>query len=291
MLSVYWFAPKHTDLPSLMLKGDQYFREKKYTESIESYLAALESYPKNEYEAILLLKIGDIYNFGLSNNEKSIKAYQLLISKFPHSIEARNAYIHQGDLYASLGDYEKALLSYQELVNKFPNMTNVVEFELKVAKATLKLKRFEPARRILMRLYEQTPDGPMADQVLFQLMVSFFTEGGCEQTKKVLQTFYERHAQSPLMPEAKFYEANCLEEQGDIEAALEIYKKIRDQYPNPLVVEQKMNALSKKIKDQNSLRKNVIQKSLQEIQNKLNVKKKDPNNTKDEFYLFEPRAR
>ncbi|MBI2335755.1 MAG: tetratricopeptide repeat protein [Deltaproteobacteria bacterium] len=288
---LFFFPTKQETFSGLMFKADQHFREKHYTQAVLVYLKVLKNYPHNEFEGTILLNIGDIYNYSLNSPEKAVKAYGQVLSRFPRSPEARHAYQKQGDLYFSQGDYEKALVSYQGLVDHFPNIPDVQEYRFKVAYAALKLKRYEPSRRQLMQMYEEDPNGAIADKILFHVGLTFFLEANVRQSVEVFEAFLERHGQtSNYTTDAQFYLANGYEESGKFEEALELFKKIRSTYPNPRIVEEKIQKLEEKIKKSNELKANALKNSLQQIQTNKPQKKR----TKvfdDEQFLLNPWGR
>ncbi len=84
--------------------------------------------------------------------------------------------------------------------------------------------------------------------------------------------------------------ANGYEESGKFEVALELFKKIRSTYPNPRIVEEKIQKLEEKIKKSNELKANALKNSLQQIQTNKPQKKR----TKvfdDEQFLLNPWGR
>ena len=245
----FYYVPRTRPFESYTQRAVEAFQLKEFEHSIELYLKALKFYPGHPRTPEVLLTIGDIYNFSLGNSEQATKAYVMLETRFPKAPEASKAYQHAGEMYEKNEQFENALLAYQGLVDYFPDLEGIDEARFKVAMMAVKLKKFEPARRSLMAIVDKNPDTPVADKVLYQLGNIFFMEGSSKEAIEVLKVASEKYKDSPLFTEMQFTMANAYEEMGQIENAMKIYKTIRYTYPNPRVVEKKIEKLNDRYKE------------------------------------------
>jgi len=109
-----------------------------------------------------------------------------------------------------------------------------------------------------MAIIDKNPQTPIADQVLYQLGTIFFMEGSLPDSVKVLEAAVEKYPQSPLNIEMKFTLANGYEEIGEFEKALKIYQDILPNYPNPKVVQKKIEKIEERLKTTKAFRQNIL---------------------------------
>jgi len=252
--AAFFWVPRKRPFLSYVKRAEEAFQKKNFNQSIELYLKALKHYPRQERVPEILLTIGNIYNFSLGNTEKAGTAYEMLGTRFPKTFENRRGLQNAAEMHEKTHQYQKALLSYQAIIDNFPAAGDIDETRYKVAMMALKLKKYEPARRSLMAIIEKNPETPLADRVLYQIGNIFFVEGAPREAIQVLKVAIEKFPDSPHLIEMKFTLANAYEERGFLEAAVKIYQQIRDQYPNPVVIDNKIeniksrNQQSQKVK-------------------------------------------
>lgn len=245
----FFLVPRKRPIETYLNRAEEAFQNKDFNSSIELYLKSLKYYPKNERTPETLLAIGDIYNFSLGNIEKAGKAYEMVTQKYPKTIFSRQALQRSGEMYQKNQQFEEALLQYQGIIDRFPSAGDIDEIRYRVAMMALKMKKYEPARRSLMSIIESNPNTNIADKVLYQIGNIFFVEGAAKETVQVLEVATEKFPSSPLIFEMKFTLANAYEEIGEIKKALTLYKSIQSNYPNPQVIEKKIENLTEQKRD------------------------------------------
>ncbi|HKX12882.1 MAG TPA: tetratricopeptide repeat protein [bacterium] len=245
----FYLVPRKRPFESYTTRASESLQSKDFEQSIELYLKALRLYPNHPRTPEVLLAIGDIYNFSLANSDKAAKAYEMLTAQFPKTEQARVGFEHAAEMHEKNEAFEKALLAYQGIIDQFPESEGIDNRRFKVALMAAKLKKFEPARRSLMAIIDQNPDTPIADQVLYQIGNLFFMEGASKQAVQVLEVAAQKYPDSPLNTEMLFTAANAYEELGQIDKAMKIYRDIRYIYPNPRVVEKKLEKLADRQKE------------------------------------------
>lgn len=288
IVSFYFFRPEKVSYSSLREKADHHIRQKEYVPAIETYLKILDQYPRHDSIIEVLMIIGDTYHYSMNNLEKASKAYRMIVKKYPRSPDAKNSLVKLGELFSKKGDFEQSLLAYQDLIDKFPTLPNLDEYRFQVAMKMMKLKKHEPARRKFMQLFDLNPLGPFADKALFQIGLSFFIEGNCKQSLEVFNTFLPKYKDSSeLTIEARFLKASCLEELAKYPDALQQYRKIRKKYPNPRVIEDKIDSLTQKIKERNRVKIEALKQELSEEEKKV-LRKKAKEKDKKKMQYVEP---
>lgn len=259
--AAFFLVPQKRPFGSYVKRAEESFQEKSFNRAIQLYLKALKLYPKHERTPEVLLAVGDIYNFSLGNSEKAGKAYEMLTQQYPKTMFARKAFQNSAEMYEKSEQYENALLAYQGIIEHFPYSEDLDRVRFKVAIMALKLKKFEPARRSLMQIVEKNPQTPIADQVLYELGKAFFMEGSMRESAEVLEVAVEKYPDSPLNNEMKFTLANAYEEMGVLDKAMQIYKGIRSSYPNPKVVEKKIEKLESMQVEARRMKTQILRKA------------------------------
>ena len=259
--AAFFLVPQKRPFGSYLKRAEEAFQDKNFNRAIELNLKALRLYPKHERTPEVLLSIGDIYNFSLNNQEKAGKAYEMLTQQFPKTIFARKAFQNSAEMYEKSQQYQNALLAYQGILDHFPYGEDIDMTRFKVALMALKLKKFEPARRSLMQIIEKNPQTPIADQVLYQLGTAFFMEGAIRESIQVLEVAAEKYPDSPLNTEMKFTLANGYEEMGVLDKALKVYREIRLTYPNPKVVEKKIEKITEQASQEKKMKEQILAKA------------------------------
>ncbi len=218
-------------------KADKLFKAKRFDESITLYLSLIDRDPKNPKTPIILMQVGDIYNFSLNKIDKAAETYDLITIRYPSSEFALKAFVKKGELFFVNDQFDRALKEYQNILENFPRLKEADAYRLKLGTSHVKLKQFEAARREFKAILDTNLNTPLADQVLFQTANSYFMEGKTTQAIPIYQSLIEHFPKTPLINEAKFNLADCYEDLGEYDKALTIYKQIQNSYPNPKVIE------------------------------------------------------
>lgn len=244
-----FLVPRQRSFESYIQRAEEAFRGKSYRQAIELYLRALKKYPDHRDVPKVLLSIGDTYNYSMGHFEQSTKAYAMLTERFPESREGRLAFGRAAELFVKNEQYQEALLAYQGIVDHFPNETGIDEIRFQVAMMALKLKKYEPARRTLMEIVDQNPESIVAEKALYQIGDIFFVEGAYKETIQVLEVALKKYPKGELATEIKFTLANAYEDSGRPKDALDLYRNIQHLYPNPKVIEKKIEKILGRIQD------------------------------------------
>ncbi len=257
--AAFSLVPRKRSFSSYIRRGEEAYQKKEFAQSVELYLTALKYYPNHEKVPDILLTIGDIYNFSLGNTEKAGKAYDMLTQQYPKSLSALRGFQNSAEMYEKSDQFQKALLAYQGIIDHFPQFPKLDEIRFNVAMMAAKLKKFEPARRSLMSIIENNPETAIADQVLYQLGNTFFMEGGTREAIQVLEVAIQKYPESPLLTEMKFTLANAYEERAQHAEALKIYREILASYPNPMVIQNKIEKLSKRMTEGQQAKEKLLE--------------------------------
>ena len=116
----------------LFSKASLLKRQRQFDKAIESLQLLVKSYPKSEMTSDALVDIGDIYST-VNKFTDAVAAYEKLINDFPESINLDKSQIKIAQVYQfGLKDNNKATAAYQKLLEKFPRSVYVNEARRKI---------------------------------------------------------------------------------------------------------------------------------------------------------------
>lgn len=257
----FFLVPQQRSFESYVGRAEEYLQKKKFNRAIKSYLRASKAYPKHERIPEVLLAVGDVYNFSLSDSAKAGEAYRMLSERYPRSFETRRALQNAAEMYEKNEQYTQVLENYRKIIQNFPRAGDLDQIRFKIAMTEFKLKKFSEAKTTLMEIIEKNPESEISDQVLYQLGNIYFTEGNSREAIQVLETGLQKFPQSTLNLEMLFTLANAYEEIGEFDKALKFYEVLKKSYSNPKLIEKKLENLLERIKERdkiNSLKKSAV---------------------------------
>lgn len=186
---------------------------------------------------------------------RKYRTYAEITSDQDASWEAR---VQIGELlFSKLELYDEAIQHYQTLLQKRPNDPDAALFQFRIAKSRFFLWRFDEAIRSYRELIRVYPKTPWAEKSAYELGVTYYTRGeqggggrvgakgntGIEVYQDAIdafESFLKKYPQSPLVPQARFGIASCLEEMDQLEAAYHAYEALKSTYPSPSVIQVKL---------------------------------------------------
>jgi tetratricopeptide (TPR) repeat protein len=121
---------------------------------------------------------------------------------YPTSPSGQLARYHAANTLAALGRYDEAIKQYDQLVGSGPTLPARMAHMGK-AEAQLRAKQYEAAIATLKQLSGLADSPVPPDAVLMELARAYKMAGRTEDARKTLTEVVEKHADSPLAPEAR----------------------------------------------------------------------------------------
>jgi TolA-binding protein len=156
-------------------------------------------------------------------------------------------------LYAKTEQYDRAITLYQELLKKKPDSPEAPEFSFRVAKSHFYLRKFDDAVKLYHQIISRYPGTSWAEKAAFEIGVTYYTRGeqhaggghekgnlAYQEATEAYRSFIKNYPQSPLVPQAQFGIASCLEETDQLDAAYNAYAALKATYPSPNVIAIKL---------------------------------------------------
>ena len=203
----------------------------------------LNIFPAEDYNHIILAKIGDTYQME-GKVEEALKIYSQNGLLYPESKGALISEIKMADIgvnnpgFFNYNQYLEPLKVYQQVIEKYP-VTDLAEEALyKQGFAFSEQKRYQEAIVSLKAILEDYPDSDLSrkafynvQEILCRLIDSYFSEG---KYYFILDTY--RKNKDPFLDDIKrtktlFQVGDSFRQAGLYDDALEIYKKARRIYP------------------------------------------------------------
>ena len=203
----------------------------------------LNVFPKEDYNHIILAKIGDTYQME-EKVEEALKIYSQNGLLYPESKGALISEIKMADIgvnnpgFFNYNQYLEPLKVYQQVIEKYP-VTDLAEEALyKQGFAFSEQKRYQEAIVSLKAILEDYPYSDLSrkafynvQEILCKLIDSYFSEG---KYYFIFDTY--RKNKDPFLDDIKntktlFQVGDSFRQAGLYDDALEIYKKARRIYP------------------------------------------------------------
>ncbi len=232
------------------------FLEGQSLQSVGRYAAALEYYhelyrqhPDCEQAPEALFRAAEILNHYQSNHQEALLCYLLLERDYPGSPMLLAAQWQAAAIYKyRLDDHVLAIATYQKILDQQTDDADQAQYE--VADSYFRLNNFEQARIEFESLANNYQQSPLLPEVEFRIAVTYALEGKLPEAAGAYQRVIENWPQSSYAAEAQFGLAGILEEQEELQKALEVLEGLQE-YSNPDVLKQKIEKVRNRIAKKN----------------------------------------
>jgi len=228
---------------TLFYLGLTYLKSGDHARARSLFFLGLNIFPEEDYNHIILAKIGDTYHIE-GKVEEALKIYSQNGLLYPESKGALISEMKMADIgvnnpgFFNYNQYLEPLKVYQQVIEKYP-VTDLAEEALyKQGFAFSEQKRYQDAIVSLKAILEDYPDSDLSrkafynvQEILCKLIDSYFSEG---KYYFILDAY--RKNKDPFLDDSKntktlFQVGDSFRQAGLYDDALEIYKKARRIYP------------------------------------------------------------
>ncbi len=229
-------------------------RDGQYEEAVAEWLKAkseADKDPSPEGQAARLRgqkELAILHDLYRHDYPLAIKEYKLIVERFPHAPEALWAAERLARIFAfKTPNMTEAETWYRWLIDHAPTGKEQNRFRYTLAKLFVDVGDFEPARELLGHILAAEPNEEQGADSLFLLGESFLLEKQYAEALERLQLLRERYPESEQSQLAGLDVGTCLYELGRYEEAVRVLKEILSSYPNPAVVQTKLDKIHKKL--------------------------------------------
>jgi tetratricopeptide (TPR) repeat protein len=212
---IFIFACSNQDSRSLFNEGYKSWQKGDYEKAVRKFEKSIEIDPQGPLVSDALFMIGTIYYLNLDKYTKAIQAYERLKADYPENKNIPSVDENIGKMYMDLKEYDKAIPNFEELLARYPLYDKRYQVKLFLAESYLKSGRVHEAKT----LYRELLKSVYKWQALFALATIYQSERNCEEAVNFYQ---EISKDSPYYLDAKLSEADCLEEMGKIDKAINV---------------------------------------------------------------------
>lgn len=228
--------------------AEKKWEEAEYSQAVELYESLVEEYPHDPLADRAQYQAGSIYYLFLLKEREAIQTFRGLIRRNPSSRWSVKAQGLLGEIYEKrLGDFRQALVEYQRLINLAPGGEEADKAQLAAARCYFRLGDFRQAREEYQIHLENYPDSPRRDRALAGVANCYYVRRAYPQAIRYYRMVASESSDAQMLAEAGFGIASSLEESGNLEEALEEFEKLRESYPNPELVLQRLDRIRARI--------------------------------------------
>jgi TolA-binding protein len=233
--------------------AEKLWTDGKYSASVAEFEKVTARDPKGKLGLQALLRGATTQSLFLSEYPGALKKFRTFTETSDDPTMVWETQKQIGEiLFSKLEAYDQAETHYQLLLQQHPDAPEAPEFMFRVGRSQFYQWHFDDAVKTDTELARKYPATPWGEKAALEIGRAYFTRGeqspgdhgpGMEQYKlatEAYEKFIKSYPESPLVAEAKFGIANCLEEQDQLDAAYNSYEALKASYPSPNVIEIKL---------------------------------------------------
>lgn len=218
-----------------------------YQAAVGLYFELVKAHPSSPQADDALYWAGVTQFLYLGETEKALQTLRLLLKTYPRRDMAPHAQWYIAQIYElGYSDYGRAIEEYRKAA-AYSNRDVREKGLFNVAECLFRTGKIQEARETWLQQVAEFPDGPQSRLAYFRLGTAAFSKGELDQSELFYRKAIEHNSDRELLIKAKFALAESLELGDRLNEALAIYKEIEPLYPNPEVIQIKINALKQRI--------------------------------------------
>ena len=205
LAKVIWNDPRISDAQIRL--GDSYYVMRSYQQAYEQYKRVADA-GKNSAD-YGMMQAGVMLGI-LHKNRDGINLLDQMIKKFPQSVFWDEGIYHRSQLEFEESAYEQAVSGYTLLLNRKP-ASRFVPFSLvRRAAAYFNLKNYDQSAADYIKVLQQYPDHPAAQDILLPLQESLNLAGRGEEFSHLLGEFKKQNPDATGFENVEFETARNL---------------------------------------------------------------------------------
>ena len=211
----------------------------------KSYRDIYQHYPDAQEAAEALLRSGKIWQYNYRDGQRALLSYLQLEHDYPDSPQVLSAREEAAWIVKyTLKDDSRAIEFYQRLLDL--NTGQLDQYYYEIADCYFRLENYPQARIELEILLQKFPDSSLAPDVLYRKGGILLLEGRTTAAQQDWQSLIDQYPDSSYRLQARFNLAKLLEEQGELEEALQSYRQISG-FSHPRLLQKKIKHLEQRI--------------------------------------------
>lgn len=207
--------------------GECHYAEAKYQEAIKAYSQSIVHQPQGEFASWATYSIG-MSQLALGDASAALESFRRVLNDYGDSPVAAECEVRVGDALREAGKTAEAIRAYEAVLKR--GDAQLVPGALHgLAWSQLDAGQYSQAREAFQRLLREHANSPFAASARRGLANCLYHE---KQYAEAAKAYEEAllHASADEVPELLFWQAASLDQAGQIERALGLYKKIINEH-------------------------------------------------------------
>jgi tetratricopeptide (TPR) repeat protein len=236
--------------------AQSYVQQGQYLRAIEEYSRIVNLEQSGDMAVKAQTQIALIYEQNLKDYPRAIRAYRDVYRRSGEDISSRlKARTEIARIYSSrLGDFQAAIEEYEVIFKEFGyQIAEGPDLMIARAEALMEAMRFEEASSVLAKFREHFPGHKEGPRTLLLQAQSYLAsqknDQAIENFRDIIRRFNGVEGFEHLVAEAYYGLGVAFESKDELEKALEAYRASLQKYPNPKVVELKIERLQQRKKE------------------------------------------
>lgn len=237
------FTPK---LHKEIMEAQSLIEEQDYSKSIEKYERIFKKDPSPTIKVKIAFQLAELYLIHMRDYKKAVYYFTLLSETTEDPLwlvksEERMAEIN----YQYLKDYKKSIINYKKLINFTPRLSKYDFYQFRLANSYLNSNDLDLAYKEFFTI--------MKSRKHEYHIRSFYSLGLLEFQRKewnkaigFLKEYIKREKRRDNITQAKFLIGNAYETMEQLKKAYNIYYSILGEYPNTIVIQNRLNSIYKR---------------------------------------------
>lgn len=226
-----------------ILKAQDYITKQKFSEAVEVYEDILRRKPSKTIQIKINYQLGEIYSLYLNDYEKALTRLQSIIVTSNEPLWQVKALEKIGSIqFEKFNRYQKSKEAYKSLMNFAPKLQNQEFYTFRYAQCEFHLKNYTESSRLFKELSLSGEKDISADSFYYLGLTNFYLSDWDAAINYWFE-FLKREKRKDKIVQAKFLIANAYESAEKLKEAYNIYYSIIGEYPNPDVIEKRLNSL------------------------------------------------
>lgn len=233
--------------------GEGFWQKGQYQQAVQEFEKVATRDPHSAKGVIALFRAAEIQAQFTPQHAEAVRKLRLFLDRSQdRALRGRAEELIGETLFLRMEDYSAARAQYQHQLAANPGAPRAVEWMLKIAKCERFLGRHGVAERILRDLiarYQSPSDASNAVvEAKYELAETLLLQGRQAEAESEFQKFIVKYPNSPWGFSAKLGLANSLEERRQWDAALQLYREIRDHVPSPPAVDVRVSRILERLR-------------------------------------------
>lgn len=229
-----------------ILLAQKYLDERKFQKAVDIYKTILLKKPSLNIKIKVNDQLGEIYSLYLNNYELGIEHFYRIVNYSNEPSWQVRSLEKIGNIYfENIRDYKKASELYLKLIKFVPILENQSFYKFRYALSFLKDNKFEKSISELENLIAE-PESSSTLQSYYYLGLAYYYKRDWINANRSWFEYLKRETRKDRIVSTKFLIANAYESSEKLKEAYNIYYSILGEYPNPEVIQERLNSLYKR---------------------------------------------